>query len=87
MKNLKSVSILAAALLSSTVFAGGLGLGIGANVSAGVGAGLGGLGVQSGVSQHVDTQIDAGAMRTDARQSSSVPSDVGINQHRIRCRR
>jgi hypothetical protein len=83
MKNLKSVSVLAAALLSTTAFAGGLGLGVGANINAGAGVGVGGLGLQSGVSQQTDAQVNTGSVRTDAQQSASVQSDVGVNSRTL----
>ena len=83
MKKLKTISTLAATLLSTTVFAGGLGLGLGANINAGAGVGLGGIGLQSGVSQQTDAQVNAGSQRADARQSSSVQGDIGIDQSTV----
>lgn len=77
MKNFKSISALAAALLSTSVFAGGLGLGlgVGANVDAGVGLGLGnsgsvGVGIQSNARQQVDAGVDE---RTTAGTQRSAP--------------
>lgn len=81
MKNLKSVSALAAALLSTTVFAGGLGLGVGANVD--VGAGVGGLGVQSGISQQTDAQVGSGQLGAAVRQSMGIHGDAGIDQRTV----
>ena len=83
MKKLRTIPTLAATLLSTTVFAGGLGLGLGADVNVGAGVGLGGLGVQSGINQQSDAQINTGSARSEARQASSVQGDIGIDQRAV----
>lgn len=83
MKILKSVSALAAALLSTTAFAGGLGLGVGIGANVGVGAELGELGVQGGGSQQTDTRVGSGQVNPVVRQSGGVQSETGIDQRTV----